>query len=206
MCIRDSIRTGYLEQDPSFPDGQTIIQAVFDSENKMVAATKAYNEALQNPTNETTLQAALAEMDDLKAWDFEAQIKEILFKLKIERLDQKISTLSGGQRKRLALAKLLIDEPEFVIMDEPTNHLDLDMIEWLEDYLSNSKLTVFMVTHDRYFLEKVCNTIVELHRGNLHKYRGSYSDYLEKKTMRQENDAVVLDLSLIHISEPTRPY
>ena len=188
-----NIRNGYLEQDPTFPEGQTIIQAVFDSENKMVVATRAYNEALQNPTNETTLQAALAEMDDLKAWDFEAKIKEILFKLKIERLDQKISTLSGGQRKRLALAKLLIDEPEFVIMDEPTNHLDLDMIEWLEDYLSNSKLTVFMVTHDRYFLEKVCNTIVELHRGNLHKYRGSYSDYLEKKSMRQENDAVVLD-------------
>lgn len=193
ILMAKGIRTGYLEQDPIFPENQTIIQAVFDSENEMVAATRAYNEALQNPTNDTTLQAALTRMDDLKAWDFEAQIKEILSKLKIERLDQKITTLSGGQKKRLALAKLLIDEPEFIIMDEPTNHLDLDMIEWLEEYLSNAKLTVFMVTHDRYFLEKVCNTIVELHRGNLHKYRGTYSDYLEKKSMRQENEATVLD-------------
>jgi len=193
ILIAKDIRIGYLEQDPVFPDGQTIIEAVFDSENKMVVATRAYNEALQNPTSDTTLQDALTQMDDLKAWDFEAQIKEILFKLKIERLDQKITTLSGGQKKRLALAKLLIDEPAFIIMDEPTNHLDLDMIEWLEEYLNTAKLTVFMVTHDRYFLEKVCNTIIELHRGKLHKYRGSYSDYLEKKSMRQDNEATVLD-------------
>lgn len=193
VLFAKNIRIGYLEQAPQFPEEQTVMQAVFDSDNKMVKATLAYKQALDNPDDEDAMHAALAKMDDLKAWDFEAGMKEILFKLKIDRLDQLVSTLSGGQRKRLALAKLLIDEPDFLILDEPTNHLDLDMIEWLEDYLQRSKLTVFLVTHDRYFLEKICNAIIELHRGQLYKYRGSYADYLEKKAMRQENDAVVLD-------------
>lgn len=193
LLFAKNIRIGYLEQAPEFPEGQTVIQAVFDSKNILVRATQEYNQALLNPDDEKAMQAALTKMDDLKAWDFEASMKEILFKLKIDRLDQVVSTLSGGQRKRLALAKLLIDEPDFVILDEPTNHLDLDMIEWLEEYLLRSKLTVFLVTHDRYFLEKVCNTIIELHGGQLFKYRGSYADYLEKKSMRMENDAVVLD-------------
>ena len=122
-------------------------------------------------------------MEDLKAWDFEAKIKEILFKLKITNLEQEVGRLSGGQRKRLALAKLLIDEPEFIILDEPTNHLDLDMIEWLEDYLRNPNITLFMVTHDRYFLERVCTQIVELERGTLYKYSGNYSDFLVKKRL-----------------------
>ena len=194
ILLRKGIKTGFLDQEPKFLPGQTVMDAVFDSDNKMIAATQRYQAALQNPDNESALQAALTEMDELQAWDFEARIKEILYKLKVDRLDAQVSILSGGQKKRLALAKLLIEEPEFIVLDEPTNHLDLDMIEWLETYLTNAKLTVFMVTHDRYFLEKVCNVIVELSRGILYRYRGSYSEYLEKKAMRQDND-----LSLIHI-------
>jgi ATP-binding cassette subfamily F protein uup len=131
-------------------------------------------------------------MDDLKAWDFEAKIKEILFKLKISDLEQRVSSLSGGQKKRLALAKLLIDEPDFIILDEPTNHLDLDMIEWLEEYLQQPNLTIFMVTHDRYFLENVCDTIIEMDGGALYRYKGNYSEYLEKKAIREEIEGVVL--------------
>ena len=192
ILLRKGIKTGFLDQEPKFLPGQTVMDAVFDSDNKMIAATQRYQAALQNPDNESALQAALTEMDELQAWDFEARIKEILYKLKVDRLDAQVSILSGGQKKRLALAKLLIEEPEFIVLDEPTNHLDLDMIEWLEAYLTNAKLTVFMVTHDRYFLEKVCNVIVELSRGILYRYRGSYSEYLEKKAMRQDNDSVVL--------------
>ncbi|MEM9823881.1 MAG: ABC-F family ATP-binding cassette domain-containing protein, partial [Bacteroidota bacterium] len=191
--VRKGIRIGFLEQEPVFLPGQTITDAVFDSDHEMIRVTKRYAASLLHPADEKEMEQALAQMDDLKAWDFEARMKEILFKLKIERLDQQVSTLSGGQKKRLALAKLLIEDPEFLILDEPTNHLDLDMIEWLENYLQQAKLTVFMVTHDRYFLERVCNTIVELDRGILYKYRGSYSDFLEKKSMRQENESTVLD-------------
>jgi ATP-binding cassette subfamily F protein uup len=132
-------------------------------------------------------------MDDLKAWDFEARIQEILTRFEIHQMDQLVRTMSGGQRKRLALAKLIIDEPEMVILDEPTNHLDLDMIEWLEEYLAQPNLTVFMVTHDRYFLERVCDQIVELDRGKLYRYAGNYSAFLEKKSIRHENEAIELE-------------
>src|SRR5690606_7344316 len=118
---------------------------------------------------------------------------EILFKLNITDLEQKVETLSGGQQKRLALARLLIEEPEFLILDEPTNHLDVDMIEWLEDFLKQPNLTLFMVTHDRYFLERVCNNIVELERGNLYRYSGNYADYLEKKMLRQDVESAELE-------------
>ena len=191
--LRRGIRIGFLNQDPEFLPDQTVLDAAFDSDHQMIRAIKQYESSLQRPHEEEAMQAALAKMEDLKAWDFEARIKEILFKLNIDQLDQKIATLSGGQVKRLALAKLLIEDPEFLILDEPTNHLDLDMIEWLENYLQRASLTVFMVTHDRYFLERVCNTIVELDRGNLYRYRGNYSDFLEKKAMRHDNESTVLD-------------
>ncbi|HFB99581.1 MAG TPA: ABC transporter ATP-binding protein, partial [Phaeodactylibacter sp.] len=139
------------------------------------------------------MQAAMQKMEDLAAWDFKARIEEILGKLKITNLEQRIAHLSGGQRKRLALAQILIEEPEFLILDEPTNHLDLDMIEWLEEYLQQPNLTILMVTHDRYFLERVCSHMVELDAGKLYKYRGSYSDFLEKKSAREDNQSVVLD-------------
>jgi len=188
--IHKDIRIGYLKQDPQFNPNQTVIEAVFDSDNEVVAAIMAYETSLLHPENQASLQTALARMEDLKAWDFESKIKEILFKLNITNLEQKVSSLSGGQTKRLALARLLIDEPDFLILDEPTNHLDLDMIEWLEEYLRQPKLTLFIVTHDRYFLERVCNYIVELDRGTLYKYSGNYSDFLIKKTTRHENESI----------------
>jgi ATP-binding cassette subfamily F protein uup len=192
ILIRKDIRTGFLHQDPDFRATDTIMEAVFDSPNILMQAVKAYERALLHPEDETQMQAALAKMDDLKAWDFEAKIKEILFKLKISDLEQRVSSLSGGQKKRLALAKLLIDEPDFIILDEPTNHLDLDMIEWLEEYLQQPNLTIFMVTHDRYFLENVCDTIIEMDGGALYRYKGNYSEYLEKKAIREEIEGVVL--------------
>ena len=193
VLLRKDLRIGYLEQDPDFFEDHSVLEAVFDSENELIRAIKEYEQALLWPDREEKMQAALSNMDDLKAWDFEAKIKEILFKLNITQLDQTIATLSGGQKKRLALAKLLIEEPEFLLLDEPTNHLDMDMIEWLENYLQASKLTIFMVTHDRYFLERICNQILELENGQLHRYSGNYSDFLEKRAMRHENESTVLD-------------
>ena len=141
-------------------------------------------------------------MDRMEAWDYEVKVKTILFKLKLDDLKQEVSILSGGQRKRLSLAKILIDQPDFLILDEPTNHLDLEMIEWLQEYLSKEQITLFIVTHDRYFLDAICNEILELEEGDLYRYKGNYTYYLEKKEERQ----AILQLSLIHISEPTRPY
>ena len=195
IAIRKGIRIGYLQQEPEFSDDWTVLETVFDSDNPMIQAIKKYEAAMLQPHKEAEMQEALVMMDDLKAWDFEAKIKEILFKLNIRDLDQTISVLSGGQRKRLALAKLLIDEPEFLILDEPTNHLDLEMIEWLEEYLSQPNLTLFIVTHDRYFLERVCNSIVELDRGILYHYSGNYSDFLEKKSTRHDNESIELEKS-----------
>lgn len=193
--INKHINIGWLDQDPDFYEKHTVLEAVFDSENPMIQAVKAYEEAMIRPDRIQEMQDALAKMDDLKAWDFEAKVKEVLFKLNITMLDQLVSTLSGGQQKRLALAKLLIDEPEFIILDEPTNHLDMDMIEWLEEYLQQPNLTIFMVTHDRYFLENVCNIILELDNGTLYRYTGNYSEFLEKKAVREENEAIDLDKS-----------
>ncbi len=191
--LHRSVKMGYLPQDPTFNPEHDVLEAVFDSDNPMIQAILRYEKALLFPDKVEEAQAATLAMDDLKAWDFESKIKEILTKLNITQFDQKIKTLSGGQIKRLALAKLVIEKPDFLLLDEPTNHLDLDMIEWLENYLQQSRLTIFMVTHDRYFLERVCNYIVELDWGQLYRYKGNYSDFLEKKTARHENEAVVLD-------------
>jgi ABC transport system ATP-binding/permease protein len=191
--FRRDIRIGYLPQDPEFYHKHNALEAVFDSDSEVMRTIQRYEKAILHPENAAELQAALSRMDDLKAWDFEARVKEILFKFNITDLEQPVSTLSGGQKKRLALAKLLIEEPEFLILDEPTNHLDLDMIEWLETYLKQSNLTLFMVTHDRYFMENICDTIFELDRGDLYKYTGGYSDFLEKKALRMDNEAIELD-------------
>jgi len=190
ILLRKGVRLGYLPQEPEFQDNHTILEAVFDTGNEIIQAIKAYEEAMIQPERADLLQQAMAKMDDLKAWDFEAKIREILQKLNIARFDQRIRTLSGGQKKRLALAKLIIDEPEFLILDEPTNHLDLDMIEWLEGYLQQPAITLFMVTHDRYFLERVCNQIIELDNKQLFRYQGNYSEYLEKRAIRLENEAL----------------
>lgn len=193
--IHRHIRVGFLDQDPDFYPHHSVIEAALDSDNPMIKAIKDYEMAMINPEDDSKMQAAIAAMDDLKAWDFEAKIKEILFKLNIQDLNQIVKRLSGGQKKRLALARLIINEPEFLILDEPTNHLDLDMIEWLEEYLQQSNLTLLMVTHDRYFLERVCNHIVELDRGTLYRYSGSYSDFLEKKANRHDLEEIDLEKS-----------
>ncbi|MCB0663125.1 MAG: ABC-F family ATP-binding cassette domain-containing protein [Saprospiraceae bacterium] len=191
--LRKDIRTSILTQEPEIDPNLTTMEAVFEADSPIIQAIKDYEFAMLHPEKSEKFEKALARMDDLKAWDFEAKIKEILSKLGIDNLEQKVGTLSGGQLKRLALAKILIEEPEFLILDEPTNHLDVDMIEWLEDYLRQPNLTLFMVTHDRYFLERVCNHIVELERGILYRYVGNYSDFLEKKTTRFETQSAELE-------------
>ena len=186
------LKTAYLKQEPVLNPNATALEAVLDSDNPAIKAIQAYEMAMLEK-DEVKLQEQITIIEDLKAWDIEVRIKEVLSKLKLDKMDQTVSSMSGGQKKRVALAKILIDEPDFLILDEPTNHLDLEMIEWLEVYLQNSNLTLFMVTHDRYFLERVCNEIVELERGILYVYRGNYSDFLEKKAARMQNDAANLD-------------
>ena len=192
LIVAKNIRIGYLKQDPDLDDSASVLEAALDSDNKQVRAIKEL-ELATIMDKQAEIQTAIEKVDNLKAWDIEARIKEILGKLKVANFTQKVETLSGGQKKRLALAKILIDEPDFLILDEPTNHLDLDMIEWLEAYLSTQSLTLFMVTHDRYFLERVCNEIVELDDGQLYTYRGNYSAYLEKKSARVANDKANLE-------------
>ena len=193
IYVHKEARMAYLPQEPDFGANATVMDAVFDSDNPVVRAVRDYEEALSRPEDSARLQRTLAKMDELRAWDVEARIKEVLSKLNVDRFEQKVSTLSGGQRKRVALAKLIIDEPDLIIMDEPTNHLDLDMIEWLEEWLQSTNLTLLMVTHDRYFLERVCNRIIELDGGNIYHYTGNYSDFLEKKAIREETSAAELD-------------
>jgi len=186
VYIHRDARMHYLVQEPDFGEDQTILDAIFEGDNVILKAIERYERALLIPDKAEDLQKALSKMDELRAWDFEARIKEVLSKLKIEDLQKKIKHLSGGQRKRVALARLIIDEPDLIILDEPTNHLDLDMIEWLEEFLCQPNLTILMVTHDRYFLERVCDYIVELDQGELYKYSGNYSDFLRKKATRFE--------------------
>ncbi len=192
VYLHRDARLAYLPQEPEFGADQTVLEAVFESDNPLVTAVRDYERAmlLDRPKD---LADALSRMDNLRAWDVEARIKEVLSKLNIEDINQRIGTLSGGQRKRVALAKLIIDEPDLIILDEPTNHLDLDMIEWLEEWLARQALTLLMVTHDRYFLERVCDNILELDQGKLFKYSGNYSDFLEKKATRHDIEAVEQD-------------
>lgn len=192
VIISKEIRTLMLLQEPILDDNATVLEACFDSENEAVMAVRDYEHAI-NSGDEVLMQKCMTRIEDLKAWDLESRIHEILDKLRLSNLDQKVGQMSGGQKKRLALAKILIEEPDFLILDEPTNHLDIDMIEWLETYLQQPNLTLFMVTHDRYFLENVCNEIIELDNGELFTYKGNYSDYLEKREARKLNDAVNLE-------------
>ncbi|MEE9374005.1 MAG: ABC-F family ATP-binding cassette domain-containing protein [Saprospiraceae bacterium] len=194
VILNKQIKVGYVKQDPVFHPEATVLETVLDSDNDKIQAIKAYEEALIFGEDER-IQKWLTRIDDLKAWDIEVRIKEVLGKFNIHDLSRKMNTLSGGQQKRIALAKMIIDEPDFLIMDEPTNHLDIDMIEWLEIFLQKSKLTLLMVTHDRYFLERVCNQIIELDKGIIFPYKGNYSDYLEKKANRTQVDNTVLDKS-----------
>ncbi len=184
VVSRKRLQISYLAQKDALDNSLTIEETIFSSENKTLQVIQQYNDALEDPENATAYQSAFEAMELHSAWDFETQYKQILSKLKFNDLTQKVGNLSGGQIKRLALATVLINKPDLLILDEPTNHLDLEMIEWLESYFSKEKITLFMVTHDRYFLERVCNEIIELDHGSLHHYKGNYSYYLEKKEER----------------------
>ena len=187
---RKDIQVAYLSQHQIFDKHLTIEETIFATENRILPIIKQYEKALENPEDSENYQKAFDLMDQNNAWDFETQYKLVLSKLKLNNLSLKVGKLSGGQKKRLSLAILLINKPDLIILDEPTNHLDLEMIEWLEDYFKKEKITLFMVTHDRYFLERVCNEIVELDHGELYKYKGNYSYYLEKKEERITQEAV----------------
>ncbi|MBJ2174265.1 ABC-F family ATP-binding cassette domain-containing protein [Aureibaculum sp. A20] len=184
VVSRKDLRIAYLSQTDELNAEQTIEEAIFSSDNPILNVIHQYEIALKNPDDSEAYQKAFDLMDQHQAWDFETQYNQILFKLKLEDLSIKVSNLSGGQRKRLSLAIILISKPDLLILDEPTNHLDLEMIEWLENYFKKEKITLFMVTHDRYFLERVCNEIIELDEGQLYTYKGNYSYYLEKKEER----------------------
>lgn len=184
VVMRKGIRMEFLSQEPNLQSELTIEESIFASDNDILKIIERYEKALENPEDTDEYQLAFEQMDIHNAWDFETQYKQILFKLKLEDLKLKVKHLSGGQKKRLALAIILINRPDLLILDEPTNHLDLEMIEWLEDYFTKENITLFMVTHDRFFLERVCNEIVELDNGKIYQYKGNYSYYLQKKEER----------------------
>ena len=186
ITLKNDITIVYLEQDPYVDDNKTVLEEVFTSSNKIVNTIKDYNNAIKNDDKEL-LQTVMEQMDSLNAWDYEVKVKQILAELKITEYDVKIGQLSGGQKKRVALANVLINKPDILILDEPTNHLDLDMIEWLENFLMNMKSSLLMVTHDRYFLDCVCSDIIELDDKKMYHYKGNYSYSLEKRDARIHN-------------------
>lgn len=190
VIFRKGLKVSFLSQDPVLNNNLTVEETIFDSDNPILNVINSYHDALHNPEDSEAYQKAFEAMERYSAWDFETQYKQILFKLKLEILDQKVSLLSGGQKKRLALANALINKPDLLVLDEPTNHLDLEMIEWLEAFFAKENITLFMITHDRYFLERVCNEIIELDQGKIFNYKGNYSYYLNKKEARIEREAV----------------
>jgi len=192
VVSRKDISIAYLSQKDDLNQDLTIEETIFATDNKILSIVNKYEKALKNPEDTDAYQAAFDLMDQYNAWDFETQYRQILSKLKLDNLTLKISALSGGQRKRLSLAIVLINKPDLLILDEPTNHLDLEMIEWLEAFFAKEKITLFMVTHDRYFLERVCNEILELDEGKIYKYKGNYSYYLQNKEERLALEATNL--------------
>ncbi len=191
ILLRKDIKVGFLNQEPVFKKNATVIEALLSGDNEISNVVRQYEILMEDPSNTKDFENIISRMDDLKAWDYESKVKETLSRFNIKDFNKPIDLLSGGQKKRVALARLIIENPEFLIMDEPTNHLDLDMIEWLEEYLKQPGITLFMVTHDRYFLDRVCNAIIELDEGKIHRYKGNYEAFLEKKAEREDNEAVV---------------
>lgn len=185
ITLTNDIKIGYFEQIPKLNPGHTVLEEIFVSDNEKLKTVKEFELAVTE-NNQAKIAEISSKMDELGAWDFEVEIKQILTELKIDLHDQKIAELSGGQKKRVALAKVLIDKPDLLILDEPTNHLDLDMIEWLEAYLEKTKATLLMVTHDRYFLDRVCNEIIEMEDNQIYRYMGNYAYFLEKRDERIE--------------------
>jgi ATP-binding cassette subfamily F protein uup len=184
LSLKRNLHISYLPQSPVLNDSNKIIDELFSTDSELVRVIREYEECVISGSPEM-LQHMIQKMDDHKAWDYEVIVKQILFKLKLSDLNARIGTLSGGQKKRVALAKVLVEDADLLILDEPTNHLDLDMIEWLEEYLIKSNKTFLMVTHDRYFLDRVCNVILELSDNELYRYEGNYEYFLEKKQSRE---------------------
>jgi ABC transport system ATP-binding/permease protein len=184
LSIKRDLRIAYLQQTPVLNESNKIIDELFCTDSQLVRVIREYEECVLSGSPEM-LQIMIQRMDDHKAWDYEVAVKQILFKLKLTDLNEVIGTLSGGQKKRVVLAKILVEDADLLILDEPTNHLDLDMIEWLEEYLIKSNKTLLMVTHDRYFLDRVCNVILELADNELYRYEGNYEYFLEKKQSRE---------------------
>ncbi len=205
VILRNDIRLTYLEQNPEFNPAHSVIDSLLNSDNEFIQAIRNYEailDEMHHHSKENTmgfepltrqLEHAIRKMDGLNAWDFETRIKEVLSRLKIDNIRQPVGELSGGQRKRLALAKALIEDTDLMILDEPTNHLDIEMIEWLEEFLSKQNLSIILVTHDRYFLDNICDDIIEIDSGGLYRYRGNYSYFLEKKQERLETEKVELE-------------
>lgn len=192
ITFRRDLRIAYLEQDPQYAPELTVLEACFQSGNEITDTIAKYEAAMESG-NHSQLDSILQQMDMLKAWDYEQRAKQILSQLKIRDFEQKISQLSGGQLKRVALANVLITEPELIILDEPTNHLDLEMTEWLEEYLQRARLSLLMVTHDRYFLDRVCSEIIEIDQRQVFQYKGNYSYFLEKREERISSQGAEID-------------
>lgn len=190
IIYRNDLRTTFLSQEPVLDQSLTVKETILKSDNPILKVIKTYHTALEDPENSKLYQTAFDDMERYQAWDYETQYTQILHKLKLVDLNQKVGELSGGQQKRLALADTLLSKPDLLILDEPTNHLDLEMIEWLETFFAKENITIFMVTHDRYFLERVCSEIIELDEGSIYNYKGNYSYFLEKKEERIEREAI----------------
>ncbi|MDT8415823.1 MAG: ABC-F family ATP-binding cassette domain-containing protein [Flavobacteriaceae bacterium] len=186
---RKDLKIAYLEQQPDFPEALTVEETILASGHETLKVIAQYEHALQNMDDDQAYQKAFEKMEQLQAWDFENEYQQVLSLLKLEDLNQKVGKLSGGQKRRLALAIAILQKPDVMLLDEPTNHLDLDMIEWLEKFFEKENITLLMVSHDRYFLERVCNEIIELENGQLYSYKGNYSNYLEKKQARLDAEA-----------------
>ena len=197
VSFRKGLVVSMLPQHPDFNPDERIIEAVFSEEKEALNVIRDYELAIRqsevDPQNAPDITPLLERMDALNAWEYEHQIKAILGQLGVHQLEQKMGDLSGGQKKRVALAQALVVNPDFLILDEPTNHLDLEIIEWLENYLATANLTLLMVTHDRYFLDRVTNEILEIDRGAIHRYKGNYGQFLEKKAERMEMEAASID-------------
>ena len=199
ISYNENIRIGYLEQLPQFEPELTIQEVISTGHTDIMAVIQRYENALLNHVDDNNiatkkeLEQAIAQMDGLQAWSYEQRLKQLLYTFEITDLSQKVGTLSGGQVKRLALALVLLDDPDILFLDEPTNHLDMGMIEWLEKYLTQSTKTLFMVTHDRYFLDRVCNKIFELYQGTMYTHNGNYDYYVRKSREREENKRVAAE-------------